>query len=169
MSAEFILPVFVLCALIPCLWRRKAAYSLFIEGAEEGIKTLWAMFPPVLAVMCAVSMLEASGLWDALIGALSPVFGKLGIPAEAAPLVLVRPLSGSGALGVYSQLLSEYGPDSFAGKAASILMGSTETTFYTMSVYFSRTKVKDSWRILPLALLGDLLSAVLSCFAARWI
>ncbi len=169
MTAEFILPIFLLCALVPCIWRRKAAYSLFIEGACDGMRTLMAMFPPVLAVMCAVSMLESSGLWGMITAAAAPALAKLGIPAEVVPLALVRPFSGSGALGVYSQLLAGSGPDSFAGKAASVMMGSTETTFYTLSVYFSGTRVKDSLRILPVALLGDFLGAVLSCMAARWI
>lgn len=164
---SFILPLVIAAILIPALAKRIPAYDIFIDGAGEGMAMLKSIFPPLLAILSAVSMLDAAGVWDFLAGVIAPYSERIGIPAQIVPLAMIRPLSGSGALGVYSDIVTKCGADSQIGNIASIVMGSTETTFYTMCVYFSQTKVKDSWRILPFALLGDFMGVLLSCWAVK--
>lgn len=157
---------FVICAVLAlALFRKKPSYDLFIEGARDGLSMLKSIFPPMLAIMTAVSMLRASGAFDMLTGAISSVTDKIGFPGELVPLALVRPLSGSGALGVFTDILHRYGADSEIGRCASVICGSTETTFYCLCVYFSRTRVKNTAKAVPFAIFGDLV-----CFiAAVWV
>ncbi len=151
----YVIPCFAGVILLYALYKRTAVYDAFIEGAQNGLKTVISVIPSVIAVMTAAEMLRASGAMDILLDFLSPYTEKIGFPAEVLPLALIRPLSGSGASGIYADILRQCGADSRAGMLASVINGTTETTFYCMSVYFSGISAKNNLRILPYAMLGD--------------
>ncbi len=155
---EYVVPALVMIIIIIGLARKKAVYSEFIEGAGEGMKILADIFPPLVAMLVAVEMLRASGAMELFLNAVSPIVGKIGIPKEVMPLVITRPMSGSGSIGVLSGILNDYGADSVIGRIASVICGSTETTFYCLAVYFAKTRVKSVQRAIPAAIIGDLAS-----------
>lgn len=134
---------------VPC-------YQVFIEGVEEGLKTVISIFPALVAILSAAAMLRESGAIFALSELLSPVTSFLKIPSEILPLALIRPLSGGGSIGLLTDTVKTYGTDSQIARAACILCASTETTFYTIMVYFRRTKVKYTKRVILAAVFGDL-------------
>ncbi len=152
----YIIPILILMIILMALFRKQPAYELFISGAEDGLKIVLGIFPALLAVLTAASMLRASGAIDLITGFLSPVTDWLKIPREVMPLALIRPVSGSGALGLLTDILKNYGADGDIGKIASVIMGSTETTFYCLCVYFAKTKVKYTIRAIPCAVIGDI-------------
>ena len=137
------------------------------SGVADGLGVLLRIFPSLVALLTAVYMLRASGALDALTSLLSPVFNALGIPAETAPLMLLRPFSGSGALAAGSELISRYGPDSTVGRTAAVMLGSTETTFYVVDVYFGAAGVKKTRWAIPAALCADLAGFFLSSLSVR--
>lgn len=142
-------------------------FAAMTEGIADGLRVLLRIFPAVAALLCAVYALRASGALDALTGLLAPAFRLLGIPVETAPLVLLRPISGSGALAVAGDIMARYGPDSLAGRTAAVMLGSTETTFYVIAVYFGAAGVKKTRWAIPAALCADFTGFVLSSLAAR--
>ena len=142
-------------------------FAAMTEGIADGLRVLLRIFPAVAALLCAVYALRASGALDALTGLLAPIFRLLGIPVETAPLVLLRPISGSGALAVAGDIMARYGPDSLAGRTAAVMLGSTETTFYVIAVYFGAAGVKKTRWAIPAALCADFTGFVLSSLAAR--
>jgi spore maturation protein B len=148
----------LLLAGIPlaALARGVKVYPVFLEGAKGGFETAIRIVPPLVAIFVALGMLRASGALDAFAAALAPVSSAVGLPASVVPLVLVRPLSGGGALGVVGDVLRAEGPDSYAGRLASVMAGSTETTFYVLAVYFGAAGVTRYRHAMPAALLADL-------------
>ena len=159
---DFIIPVMIAGILIFGLAKGVDVFNEFIEGAKENFKTAIQILPSLVALMTAVGMFKASGALDILTYALSPVTQFLGFPPECVPLAMIRPISGSGALAVYEALLNSTHPDSFAGRVASVMMGSTETTFYTIAVYYSVTKVKKIRHTLACALTADFVGFIVS-------
>ena len=131
-------------------------YDALIHGAGEGLEVLLRIIPALIALMTAVYMLRASGALELAAQALAPALNRIGIPAELLPLMLVRPISGSAALGVGAELIQSYGPDSYLGRVAAVMLGSTETTFYTITVYFGAAKLKSTRYAVPAALAADL-------------
>lgn len=164
---RYITPTFILIIIVTAMIKRKAVYMDFIEGAGNGMKLLVDIFPPLAAMLVAATMLKASGAIDIAVNFISPITEKLGLPAEVMPLVMIRPFSGSGAVGVLSGILNEYGADSFAGRLASVICGSTETTFYCLAVYFSKTRVKYIKRAVPCAVIGDITGIAAAVVALR--
>lgn len=156
----YVIPTIIAIILIVALAKKLPSYKLFIEGAEEGMKIVTGIFPPLLAVLTAAYMLRASGTLDLLISIMSPITRL--IPAEVLPLALIRPISGSGALGILTDMLNTYGADSQIGRIASVIMGSTETTFYCLCVYFAKTRVKHNLKALPFAAAGDIVGIVMA-------
>ena len=154
---SFAVPGFITAIVVFALLKKTPVYEGFSEGAKNGLSMLFNIFPPMLAIMTAVSMLRASGALEGLMSIAAPLVGKIGISSDVVLLGLVRPLSGSGALGVLTDILKNHGPDSLSGLTASVMMGSCETTFYTLTVYFSKTKVKYTKRAVPAAVFGDIL------------
>lgn len=150
----YIIPAIIAIVLIVSLAKKLPSYELFIDGAEEGMKIVAGIFPPLVAVLTAAYMLRASGTLDLIISFLSPITGF--IPAEVMPLALIRPISGSGAIGILSEILNTHGADSEIGRIASVIMGSTETTFYCLCVYFAKTRVKHNLKAVPFAAAGDI-------------
>ncbi len=149
------------------LIRRREVYSDFIGGAQDGLKLLADIFPPLVAMLTAASMLRASGALDAAVNFISPLLERVGLPGGVMPLIMIRPVSGSGAVGVLSEILGRYGADSFEGRLASVICGSTETTFYCLAVYFSKTRVKRIRRAVPCAVIGDLTGIAAALIALR--
>jgi len=161
-ASELILPIifalFLLCALL----KKKDAYTAFSEGASDSLKTVADIFPSVFCLMTAIGMLRASGLLEFLIRLISPVFSFFDIPAEIAPVALLRPLSGSGSIALLSDILKSHNPDSTIGIMASVITGSTETTFYTIAVYFGAAGIRKSSDALKAALVADFVSILTS-------
>lgn len=153
---KYIIPLLILVIIVSAFLRKLPTYEIFIGGVEDGLKIVLGIFPALLAVLTAAAMLRASGAIDIIINFISPVTDFLHIPREVMPLALIRPVSGSGAIGLLTDILKNYGADSNAGKIASVIMGSTETTFYCLCVYFAKTKVKYTMRAIPCAVIGDI-------------
>ena len=160
-------PALVLAVAAIFLFSPKDRFSDFLLGTKDGIQSCFSIFPSLLALTSALSLLNASGLSDALAKALAPVGAALGIPSELFPLLIVRPLSGSGALATFSDILSRYGADSFTGLCASVIMASSDTLIYIAAVYFSAAKVKKTGYTLPLGLLVSAFTVFLSCALCR--
>lgn len=165
---QYILPLMITLIIITSQARRKNTYDAFLNGASDGLELLKTIFPPLLGVMTASAMLRASGAMDLLAVAVAPVTEKLEIPAEVLPIAVLRPVSGGGSLGLLSDILNTEGADSFAGRAASVIMGATETTFYCISVYFAKTRVKSTAKILLIALICDVVSVIAAVWAVRF-
>jgi len=131
-------------------------YDALLQGAAKGLEILWRILPALVTLLTVVAMLRASGGLDLAARAMTPLLGVLGIPPETMGLMLVRPISGSAALGVGSELITTYGPDSLIGRTAAVMLGSTETTFYTIAVYFGAAGIKKTRYAVPAALCADL-------------
>lgn len=138
-------------------------------GAKDGLKLLVSLVPTLVLLLTAVGMLRASGVMDYISAWLSPVFAFVGIPPETALLVLIRPISGSAALAVGADLMTAHGVDSYIGKTVAIMLGSTETTFYTIGVYFGAAGIKKTKYTLPAALIADLTGFVMASLTARFL
>ena len=153
---DLLVPGLMLAVSCAALAGKHDAYSLLVAGAAEGLDTLKSIIPVLIVLLTAVGMLRASGAMDLLTGLLAPVCRLAGIPPETVPLVVIRPISGSAALAVGTEIMSTYGVDSEIGRTAAVMLGSTETTFYTVSVYFSAAGIKKSRHAIPAALIADL-------------
>lgn len=147
--------------------RRVDVYAALVQGAGSGLETLTRIAPALVALLTAVYMLRASGALELLAGLLGPLLERLGLPAQLLPLMLVRPISGSAALGVGAELIQTYGPDSLLGRTAAVMLGSTETTFYTIAVYFGAVGVSRTRYAIPAALCADLVGFCAAAWAVR--
>ncbi len=149
------------------LWRRADVYSSLTRGAEDGLRVLGRVLPALVTLLPAVAMFRASGAMELLSAYCAPLWAALGIPPETAPLLLVRPVSGSGALAVAGELIRAYGPDSTIGRTAAVMLGSTETTFYTVAVYFGAAGVRRTRHAIPAALAADLTGFIVAALTVR--
>ena len=147
--------------------RRVDVYDSLLTGGKEGLKTAVRVVPALVGLLTAVYMLRASGVLELAAGALAPVLEAVGIPPETVALILVRPVSGSAALGVGAELMENYGPDSFIGRTAAVMLGSTETTFYTIAVYFGAVGVRRTRYAIPAALCADAAGFLAAAFSVR--
>jgi spore maturation protein B len=163
------IPVVVAGVPLYALMRKVKVYGAFLEGAKEGFQVAVRVIPPLVAIVVALAMLRASGTMDGIAAVLAPVTNQLGIPASVLPLVLVRPLSGGAALGVVADVLRIEGPDGYAGRLASVMSGSTETTFYVLAVYFGAAGVTRYRQALPAALAADLAGFAASVVVVRFL
>jgi len=149
--------------------RRVDVYAALADGARSGLETTIRIVPALVALMTAVYMLRASGALELAAGALAPLMERVGLPPELLPLMLVRPISGSAALGVGAELIGTYGPDSELGRIAAVMLGSTETTFYTVAVYFGAVGIGRTRYAVPAALCADLTGFLAAAWAVRLI
>lgn len=154
------IPIMMSIILLHGLIKKVNMYDAFVEGAKDGFKTAISIIPYLVAIYIAIGFMRKSGVIDYLISAVKPVTTFIGIPAEVLPLAIMRPVSGSGALAVLSDVLHTYGPDSFIGRLASTMMGSAETIFYTMAIYFGAVGIKKSRHTVGAALISHLASVV---------
>lgn len=158
--AEILIPGLLALTACVALWRRENVYDAMTAGAADGLKLLISIIPALVVLLTAVYMLRASGALDALSRLLEPVLGAVGIPPELLPLMLVRPFSGSAALALGADLMKTYGVNSIIGQTAAVMLGSTETTFYTLSVYFGAAGISRSRYVVPAALGADLMGFI---------
>ena len=156
LSVPVIMAVIILSGLI----NKVKIFDAFTTGAKEGLKVSFNVFPSLLGLMTAVAMLKASGVLELISIPLKPLLNFIGMPKEVLPLALMRPVSGSGAISILTDILNTSGPDSFAGKCASVIMGSTETTFYTLAVYFGVVNITKTRHTLRCALTADLVGII---------
>lgn len=152
---DYMIPILLILACCLALRKKENSYELMLSGAAEGLKLLLNLTPTLILLLTAIYMLRASGAMEQLSKLLTPVLKWTGIPPETAMLILIRPISGSAALAVGAELMVSYGPDSFIGRTTAVMLGSTETTFYAMSIYLAHCGVKRSRYILPAALAAD--------------
>ena len=164
---DYLVPMLLLLLCAVALRKQENAYELLLEGGKEGLKLLFSLIPTLVMLLTAVSMLRASGAIDTLGTLAKPVFSFLGIPPETAMLVLIRPISGSAALAVGADLMWEHGVDSLIGRTAAVMLGSSETTFYTISVYFGAAGIVKTRYAVPAALCADMAGFIAAAWAVR--
>ena len=165
--SAYLVPLLLASTALFGLWKRVNVYAALTRGAEEGLTILLRILPALVGLMTAVYMLRASGAMEVLGGLLEPLLIRLGIPPETAALLFIRPVSGSGALAIGSELMAAHGPDSYVGRVTAVMLGSTETTFYTIAVYFGSAGVHKTRYAIPAALIADLTGFAAAAFAVR--
>ena len=165
--SSLVIPVLLAGVAVWGLGRRVDGYGALTRGAEEGLTVLLKVLPALVGLLTAVAMFRASGAMEFLTQLCAPALEALGIPPEATPLMLIRPVSGSGALAVGTDLITTYGPDSYIGRVAAVMLGSTETTFYTIAVYFGSAGIIRTRHTVPAALAADFTGFLASAFAVR--
>lgn len=165
---DYIVPLILFVSMAVALGKRENAYDHMLCGAAEGLRLILSILPALILLLSAVQMLQASGAADTISTFLAPVFARFGIPPETALLVLVRPLSGSAALAVGADLMARYGVDSAIGRTAAVMLGSTETTFYTISVYFGAAGIRKTRYTIPAALFADFIGFFMASWTVRW-
>ena len=162
-----ILPfIMTVCAIMPAI-SKDDLFPLFLTGCKDGLKTILSVFPTLLLLVVAVRMLSASGALDAVCTAATPFLSLLGIPSDMIPVMITRPISGSGATATVKELFSSSGADGFSGFAASVLLGSTDTIIYTVSMYFSHINEKKTGYTLPVSFAVFMFCTVISCFVTK--
>lgn len=165
--SAYLIPLLLAFVALFGIGRRVDVYGALSRGAEEGLRILLRILPALVGLLTAVHMLRASGAMDLLENILRPVLIRLGIPPETAALLLIRPVSGSGALAIGSELMAAHGPDSYIGRVAAVMLGSTETTFYTIAVYFGSAGIRRTRYAIPAALAADLAGFIAAAFTVR--
>lgn len=165
---DYIVPLILFFTSALALGKRENGYDLLLQGARDGLNLLISLVPALIFLLTGVHMLRASGAAELLSNLLAPVFSRFGIPPETALLVLVRPISGSAALAVGAELMARYGVDSLVGRTAAVMLGSTETTFYTISVYFGAAGIQKTRYTIPAALLADFVGFFMASMTVRW-
>ena len=161
-SSNYLLPSLVFLIVLYGAFKGINVFDEFLKGAKDGFKTIFTITPSLIALLLGVNMLKESGALDTLCSILSPISRFSGIPAEILPLAVLSPISGSGATGMFESILKTHGPDSYIGRCASVIMGSTETTFYATTLYYGSVNIKKTRHTLPCALCADLTSFILS-------
>lgn len=164
--SEYLIPFIAAAVAVIALRKRLDVYSLLTSGAENGLKIMLGILPNLVILLSGVYMLRASGALDFIVQLLTPLFAFFGIPPETAPLVLIRPLSGSAALAVAADIMKTYGVDSTIGRTAAVMLGSTETTFYAIAIYFGASGIKKTRWTVPAALAADLTGFVMAALTA---
>jgi spore maturation protein B len=163
----WIIPGFISFVLLMALWRRVKVFDVFVEGAKEGFQMSIRLIPFLVGMLVAIGLFRDAGVMDLLVNLTSPLLGKLSVPAEILPLGIMRPISGSAALAITTDILQRDGPDSLLGRLASTMFGSTETTLYILTVYFGAVGIYKSRHALPVGLLADLTGFIASVIVCR--
>lgn len=167
-AIDWIIPVLLLLVLAAGAWKRVPVYGTFVRGAEDGLHLALRILPGLVAVLVMVEVMRASGMLDALAGIMVPIMDAVGVSGDIAPLVVVRPLSGSASVAMLQDILMRFGPDSRAGMTASAILGSSETVFYTASLYCAAAGVKRTRYLIPAALLAQLACILAAGWVVRW-
>lgn len=165
---DYLIPGLMVLLALFALGRRRDVYGALLDGGREGLRIVASILPSLVMLLSAFQMLRASGAIQMLSSLLSPVASFFGIPAQVLPLMLIRPISGSAALAVGADLMTVYGPDSRIGLTAAVMLGSTETTFYTISVYFGAAGIRKTRYAIPAAICADLMGFFMACVTVRW-
>ncbi len=162
-ASDYIIPIIFFTVLLLSVFKKKDAYNGFIDGSKSAIDLTCNVFPYLVTVMVAVELFKQSGIAYIISDFLSPVFSIIGIPSELTELMIIRPVSGAGAMAVLENIFTTYGPDSFIGKCASVIYGSSETIFYVSAVYFSGVKGKIKGYAIPVALICTFIGYIVGC------
>lgn len=166
---DYIIPSLLLAVSLVSLYKKENTYNRLLIGANQGLKILLSIVPALIILLAAVSMLRASGAIEAMSQFFQPLFSFVGIPPETAILVLVRPLSGSAALAVGAELMAQHGINSQIGRTVAVMLGSTETTFYTISVYFGAAGILKTRYTIPAALIADFTGFLMASWTVKWL
>jgi len=161
------IPAMILTILVWGIVRKVKVYEVFVEGAKEGFDTAVRIIPYLVAMLFAIGVFRASGAMDVLTSILSPISNLIGMPSEALPMAFLRPLSGSGSLGLMTEIMKAHGPDSFIGVLVSTMYGSSETTFYVLAVYFGSVQIKNARHAVPAGLIADFFGMLGALFICR--
>lgn len=167
-SLTFI-PLLIGFILLYGTFKQVPTYESFVEGGKEGIKIAVSIIPFLVGMLVAISIFRASGALDALMKWIRPLMNAMGVPAEIVPLLIIRPISGTAALGMTSDLIAVYGPDTFIGRLASVLQGSTDTTFYVLTVYFGAVGIKKMGDALKVGLLADVFGIIVAIIVVAFV
>lgn len=159
---NYFVPLLVVIILIYGMYKKVDIFDTFLIGVKEGMRSVINLFPTIFAMIIAISVLTNSGIIMNISNLFSSLFDKLGFPVEVFPLAILRPISGASSLALLSDILSKYGPDSFIGRVASVMQGSTDTTIYIISMYFASVGIKKIKYSLIVGLLADFVSVILS-------
>ena len=168
-APKFIIPLMLFAIPVYGLFKKVPVYESFVEGAKEGFGVAVRIIPYLVAILFAIAMFRASGAMDVLVGALSPVLGVIGFPAEVLPMAIVRPLTGSGSAGLVVDMIDQYGEDSIFVKMAAVMFGSSETTFYVIAVYFGAINIKRTRHAIAAGLTADVAAALFAVWVVRLI
>ncbi|MCD7033316.1 spore maturation protein [Metabacillus sp. GX 13764] len=158
----WMIPLIIVFVLIYGTLKKVPTYEAFVEGGKEGIELSFSIIPFLVGMLVAITIFRASGALEYLMNVLKPMLSALGIPAEIVPLAFIRPISGTAALGMTTDLIAVHGPDSFIGRLASVMQGSTDTTLYILTVYFGAVGIKKMGDALKVGLLADLIGIIAS-------
>lgn len=165
--SKYAIPFIFLGITMYGLFKKVSVYEAFTDGAKEGFTTGVRIIPYLVAMLVAIGVFRASGALELLTKVLSPITNAIGMPGELLPMALMRPLSGGGAQGVMSELITTHGPESLIGRISAVMMGSTETTFYILAVYFGAVSIKKSRHALSAGLLADLAGLLTAVYVSR--
>jgi len=165
--SSYVIPLIFVLVLTIGMYKKLKIYDIFVENAKEGINTVLRILPSLVGLMVAISVFRASGALDLIIYAVEPISNFLGIPKQVLPLAFMRPLSGSASIAMVSDMLKIYGSDSVIGRTASTMMGSTETIFFTLTVYYGSVGIKNTRFTLIAALIAEFVSVMVSVWACK--
>ena len=163
-----IIPTVVVIILVYGMIKGKKVYEWFLDGVKDGLGVCIRIFPCLLAMIVAVQIFKNSNLLYLVNKAISPFSNFIGLPEEVVPLVLIKPISGSGAIGMFTEIVKTYGADTFIGLVASVIMGTTETIFYTISVYFGAANIKKIRHTLWAAIMADITAIIVAIIVVNW-
>ena len=163
-----ILPLMILFILTTGMLKKVPVYEEFVEGAKDGFKVSITIIPYLVALIVGISMFRASGALDLITNCLSSLLNKIQVEADIIPIIFTRPLSGSATLGLFSEIANKYGGDAYITKLAAIMVGSSETTFYVLSVYFGSIAIKRFRYAILAGIIADITGIVLAILVAHW-
>jgi len=161
------MPIIIMIIILVAINEKKKTYDIFLDGAKEGLIIVYNIFPTLIGIFMAVGMLRSSGILEFIIKLISPIINSIRFPPEVMPLAILRPISGSASMAIATDIMKQYGTDSYIGLVTSTIMGSTETTFYTIALYTSCIKIKKTRCVLPIALAADLTGMIVSVIIWR--
>ena len=167
--SAYVIPILFLASFGYAIWKKVKVYDAFSEGAKGAFPLITTIFPYIATIMILSELFTASGLNEKVLTAISPLFEKLGIPKEIAPLLIMKPLSGNGSLAVISEILDKYGPDSYISRCACVAYGSSDTALYLSAVYFANLKRKNLGVAIFISIFAFFISVLAGCALCRWL
>ena len=167
--STWMIPCFLLIVLLTATYKRLPTYELFVEGGKEGVQMAFSLLPFLVGMIVSISILRSSGAIDAFIGLIEPFLSFVGFPADILPLALIRPISGTASLGMTTEMIMTHGPDSFLGRLASTMQGSTDTTLYVLTIYFGSVRIKRMKYALKVGLITDFIGIITSIIVVTMI
>lgn len=167
--SSYVIPIFIILLLLYCMFKKINAYDSFVKGSKTSFDLILTSLPYIVAIFIALEVFSNSGLSNFIATILNPFLRVLGIPNELTEMILIKPFSGCGSLAVLENIFTKYGVDSYLARAGCAIAGSSEAIFYITAVYFSKTNVKHFRYAIPVALIANLMGAVVGCFICRLI